>query len=336
MNAHVTGPQLSLRGEGLSRPECLVAHESGLLFASDWLGSGGVAIIRQDGAVARITARRGADDPLRPNGIALEAGGSFLVAHLGADTGGLYRLHADGGVEPVLLDVDGTPLPPSNFPLVDRAGRIWLTTSTRVRPRADDYRPGAATGFVVLIDKNGARVVADGLGYANECALDASETTLFVNETFARRLTRFSIGPDGSLSDRTTVARFGPGTFPDGIAVDVDGCLWITSIVSNRVIRVTPDGRQSVILEESDPHHLAHVEDAFQSGTMGRPHLDGSPATTLRNISSLTFGGAGLSTAYLGCLLGDRIVSFDPGTRAPPHPTYHADLGPIAQHRIAS
>ena len=321
--------EIGFRGAGLSRPECLITHESGWIFASDWQGAGGVAGIAPDGSVHRITARRPADDPLRPNGIALEAGGTFLVAHLGAETGGLFRLHPDGACEPVLLTIDGAALPPANFPLIDSKGRIWLTISTRKTPRALDYRPDASTGFIVLIENGAARIVADGLGYTNECALSADETMLFVNETFARRLTGFTVAGDGSLSNRQTVARFGPGTFPDGVALDAAGDFWITSIVSNRVIKVGQDGRQQVILEDSDAGHLAEVEIAFAGARMGRPHLDGSPATVLRNISSLAFGGPSLGQAHLGCLLGDRIAVFDAPTRGMACRSYTAPLGTL-------
>lgn len=318
-------------GAGLSRPECLVTHESGWIFASDWRDAGGVAAIAPDGTVHRITAKRPADAPLRPNGIALEAGGTFLVAHLGAETGGLFRLHPDGRCEPVLLALGGVALPPANFSLIDRKGRIWLTISTRKVPRALDYRAEANTGFIVLIDRGAARIVADGLGYTNECILSADEETLFVNETFARRLTSFSVAADGSLSNRQTVATFGPGTFPDGVILDAAGDFWITSIVSNRVIRVKGDGRQDIILEESDASHLADVEQAFAEARMGRPHLDGSPAKTLRNISSLSFGGPQLREAYLGCLLGDRVCVFDAPASGVPAASYTAPLGALTR-----
>lgn len=331
MPAHPQLDEVKFRGVGLNRPECLVTHESGWIFAADWQGAGGVACVAPDGAVHRLAAKRPADDPLRPNGIALELGGTFLIAHLGAETGGLFRLHADGTCEPVLLALDGLPLPPANFPLVDRKGRIWLTISTRKVPRAADYRPDASTGFIVLIDRGVARIVADGLGYTNECVLSADETELFVNETFARRLTRFAVESDGTLSSRTTIAEFGPGTFPDGVALDVEGSFWVTSIVSNRVIRVAPSGLHLTVLEENDPAHLAECEIAFQHGVMGRPHLDGSPARVLRNVSSLSFGGPDLSTAYLGCLLGDRIPFFDARTRGVPPLSYAAPLGALTK-----
>jgi hypothetical protein len=319
---------LSFIGSGLSRPECLVTHRSGLIFAADWTGKGGVSIIHPDGEVSRILAREDGRS-LRPNGIALEPGGSFLIAHLGADDGGLFRLHPDGRVEDVALHIAGVAIPPSNFPLLDSRSRIWLTVSTRVTPRADDYRPTAQTGFIALIENGVARIVADSLGYANECTLSGDEQHLFVNETFARRLTRFDVAANGDLSNRVTVATFGQGTFPDGVVLDREGSAWVTSIVSNRVLKVAANGAISTILEDADPEHLADVERAFQSASMGRAHLDGAKSRILRNVSSLAFGGPALRTAYLGCLLDDRVPFFDAPAAAAIPRHYDFDLGPL-------
>lgn len=296
-------------GSGLERPECVLAHASGVLFAADWHGKGGITAITEDGPVRRLTIR--SEIEIRPNGIALEAGGSFLIAHLGAETGGLYRLHPDGSLEPVLTVLDGTPLPPSNFPIVDAAGRIWLTISTTKVPRADDYRPDASSGFIVLIDDGGARIVADGLGYTNEIAFSADGTLAYVNETFARRIRRFRVQPDGRLTEPMTFGTLEAGDYPDGIVFDAEGGLWVTSIVSNRIIRIAPDGTRSVFAEESDPDHIGWVEKAYLGQAMGRTHLDTVPTQTFRNISSLAFGGPDLRTAYLGCLLGDSIIAFE-------------------------
>lgn len=84
----------------------------------------------------------------------------------------------------------------------------------------------------------------------------------------------------------------------------------MTSIVSNRVIRVKPDGSQHVVLEDCDPAEVDAVETAFQAGEMGRSHLDGSSGRRLKNISSLAFGGSDLRTVYLGCLNGDQLATF--------------------------
>jgi hypothetical protein len=320
-------PNLRRIGSGLKRPECVIAHASGVLFSPDWEGRGSIAAITEEGAVRRLPIR--SEIEIRPNGIALEPGGSFLIAHLGSDTGGLYRLHPDGGLDPVLIALDGRPLPPCNFPVVDKLGRIWLTISTRKVPRADDYRHDAATGFIVLIDGQGARIVADGLGYTNELAFSADGNFAFVNETFGRRTTRFRVGLRGEFSEPTIIGKFEAGDFPDGIAIDTEGCLWITSIVSNRVIRITPEGTRTVIAEESEAEHLAWVEQAYRRRSMGRPHLDVVPTDTFRNISSLAFGGPGLRTAYLGCLLGDSIIAFDAPVAGLRPRHYDVDIAPL-------
>lgn len=294
-------------GAALYRPECVLATSSGSICMSDW--NGGVSIIDRHGRQSLITAN---DPPvaLRPNGIALLPDGSFLLAQLGDVDGGLYHLTRDGRCNPFLVDLDATPLPPSNYPHLDRDGRLWLTVSTRHSPRASAYRGDVSDGFIVLIDDNEARIVADGLAYTNECSVHPDGERLYVNETFGRRLSSFDIAPDGDLSNRRTIAEFGHGTYPDGLAFDREGGIWITSIVSNRLIYVSPEGDQSVLLEDVDQVHLNEVERAFLAGEMGRPHLDRVKSRKLRNISSLAFGGPDLRTVYLGCLLGDCIQSF--------------------------
>ncbi len=299
--------QLNHIGTGLVRPECVLATARGDVYSADWRG--GVAHIRPDGSHHLYTGCLPGGGELRPNGIALNPDGSFLLAHLGADDGGVYRLQRDGRVEPWLLQVHGQALPPTNFVLSDAAGRTWITVSTRQRPRSLGYRRSCDDGFIVCVQADGsARIAADGLGYTNEVALHPDGQWLYVNETFARRLSRFALAADGSLGQRETVTEFGAGTFPDGLAFDEAGHAWVVSIVSNRLIRVAPDGSQRLWLQDADPQHLAWVERAYDADCMDRPHLDGIRSQVLRNISSIAFAGADRRTAVLGCLLGERLA----------------------------
>ncbi|MDX1506733.1 MAG: SMP-30/gluconolactonase/LRE family protein [Woeseiaceae bacterium] len=293
-------------GRGLRRPECVLCTSDGSIVVSNW--DGGVTVIEASAAQHDIVAEDSPVD-LKPNGLALLEDGSFLLANLG-DDGGVWRLYRDGGVEPFLTSVDGIALPPSNFVLVDAAGRTWLTVSTRISPRADAYRPDTADGFIALVDASGSRIVADGLGYTNEVQVHPSGQWLYVNETFARRTSRMRIATDGSLGPRQTVTEYGPGTFPDGLCFDEQGAFWVVSIVSNRVIRVTPDGSQTLLVEDADPQHVAEVEAAFTSGTMGRRHLDRIQSERLQSTSSIAFGGPDRRNCLIGCLLGDSIASF--------------------------
>lgn len=293
-------------GRDLHRPECVLCTSDGSIFVSDW--DGGVCRIASDGSQTRLLAHNPPVE-IRPNGIALLQDGSFLLASLAA-AGGVWRLASNGEVRPFLTEVDGVQLPPTNFVLPDANGRVWITVSTRIEPRADAYRPDASDGFIVVVDRNGPRIAASGLGYANEVQVHPSGDWLYVNETFGRRTSRMRIKNDSTLGPRETVTEYGRGTFPDGLCFDEVGGFWVVSIVSNRVIRVAADGRQTILLEDVDRDHLNWVEEAFQGGTMGRPHLDNIRSDTLRNISSIAFGGPERRLSYLGCLLGTHITSF--------------------------
>ncbi len=309
--ASTTKPMQPIRpedwiGTDLVRPECVLATASGDIFTADWRG--GVAHIGPNGQQQLYVGSPVDGEVLKPNGIALLRDGAFLLAHLGAERGGVYRLDRDGQTRPVLQTVDGVDLPPTNYVVEDRQGRFWITVSTRLTPRSLGYRKTCDDGFVVMMDAKGARIVADGLGYTNECVVDAAGEWLYVNETFTRRLSRFAIAENGSLGTKQVVAEFGPGVFPDGLALDVEGGVWVVSIVSNSLIHVTPDGRQTVHIQDVDPDHLAWVEAAYQSSTMDRPHLDGVKSRHLKNISSIAFAGPQLREAYLGCLLGQSIL----------------------------
>jgi len=311
---------LSFLGHGLRRPECVLAHSSGYVFASDVDGNGGFAIVAANGVVRRVSAQH-VGEPLKPNGIALLPGGAVLMAHLGSEHGGVFRIDPQGSVDPYLIEVGGARLPPTNFVMHDASGRTWVTVSTRKRPRQLDYRPDACDGFIVLMDARGARIVADGLGYTNECAIHPDGERLFVNETFARRVSAFTIRHDGSLADRRVFATFGEGVFPDGLAFDAAGGLWVTSIVSNRVFRISPEGIQELVIDDSDRQHLASVEHAFQASAMSSEHLERGQDRLLRNVSSLAFGGPDLQTIYLGTLMGSSIPYFR--SQVPGHPPPH-------------
>ena len=311
--------QIQFVGQGLSRPECVLVTAAGEIHTADWRG--GVSTLRGDGTSHLTAGKLPGERPLRPNGIALTSRRTFLLADLGEALGGVFELALDGSVRPLLERVNGVDLPPTNFVALDAAGRTWITVSTTKRPRALAYRSDVADGFIVLLDAKGARIVADGLGYTNEALVSPDGHWLYVNETFGRRMTRFRLGADGSLSGRETVTAFGEGTYPDGLAFDALGHQWITSIVSNRVIRVAPDGSQTLVLEDADPQHVEWAERAYRTHTLGRPHLDTRAGRRLANISSLAFGGPDLRTAYLGCLLGDSIAMFR--TEVPGHPPVH-------------
>ena len=234
---------------GLQRPECVLTHSSGNLFVSD--RRGGVLKIRPDGSQILIGNQSApGSSSLLPNGIAMQRDGSFLVANLG-ENGGIWRIAPDGKQSPWLTEVDGRTVDRVNFVLNDAQGRVWACISAT--DGSDAYPLRSATGYIVMHDAAGARVVADGLHYTNECRVSVDGQFMYVNETFGRRLSRFRIGPTGELTGKETVAQFGEGDFPDGLTLDIEGGAWVVCVGSNRVYRVAPDGQRQTIIDDSDP-----------------------------------------------------------------------------------
>ena len=146
----------------------------------------------------------------------------------------------------------------------------------------------------------------------NEFRFDAEEECLYVGETTGRRVTRFRVGADGSLSERES---YGPtkvaGGFRDGIAFDTFGNLWGTLIMADRLIAITPEGDLLTILDDGRPGPTARTRcglarKARHPGRHGR-----RMAVNLRPGSrALPSAGKDLRTVYIGSLRGARIPYF--------------------------
>ena len=307
----VTPDDISFIGSGLTRPECVVATEKGELFASYAADGGGIASLGEDGAAELFLAKTG-DIPggFIPNGYCLMPDGSFLIANVG-DEGGIYRLYRDGRMEAFLTELDGVQLPACNFANRDEEGRIWISVSTRARNRDESFKKDFADGYVILIDDKGPpRIVADGIGFTNENKVDPSGRWLYVHETMGRSICRFEIRGDNNLGPRETAADYGVGIFPDGFEFDAEGGIWCTSVVSNRIVRIAPDGGQHIVFDGGDQDVTDRAEEAYQNDTYTRAHLVDGNASILGNCASIGFGGADLKTVYIGSLASDRIASF--------------------------
>jgi len=110
------------------------------------------------------------------------------------------------------------------------------------------------TGQLWRIDPDGAttRVAAD-MGTTNGIDLSPDGKTLYVNESVQRNVWAFTVGADGSLSDKRLVKTFDDFGF-DGMRCDIDGNLYITRHGKGTVVKLSPAGQ---ILQEIDvlgPH----------------------------------------------------------------------------------
>ncbi|MFE2119908.1 SMP-30/gluconolactonase/LRE family protein [Rhodococcus aetherivorans] len=292
---------LSQIGSGLNRPECVLAASDGSLYTGDW--TLGIARIAPDGTTGPAVEADLIAQGFRPNGIALTADGDFLFANMGK-AGGVWRVGRRGEARPFATELDGTAIPRTNFVLVD-GDRAWITISSLGR-KHDHFTAEENTGQILLVHDGKVTVAADGLNWTNELRLSPDGKYLFVNETFACRTTRYGVAADGLLSNPVRIT-YPEDTFPDGMAVDAEGALWIVCVISNRLIRIAPDMTWTVVFEDVNRSELDAIASAHAEGRLTWDQISHSRGSRVSNLSSIAFGGPDLKTLYLGGL-GNREV----------------------------
>lgn len=291
---------LSEIGSGLSRPECVLAAPDGSLYTGDW--TYGIARIAPDGTTGPAVEADLIGLGFRPNGIALTQDGDFLITNM-ARSGGVWRVSRRGEVTPFATEFEGRLVPPTNFVLVD-GERTWITVSSTTRNH-EHFTAAANTGQILLVEDGSATLAAGGLNWTNEVRVSPDGRHLYVNETFACRTTRYDLAADGRLSSPIQLI-FPDDTYPDGMAFDSEGGLWLTCVISNRLIRVAPDLTWTVMLEDPDPD-LEAIASAYSHGQLTWNHISQSQGARLANLSSIAFGGPDLKTIYLGGLGHDSV-----------------------------
>jgi sugar lactone lactonase YvrE len=291
------GPQdLTQIGSKLHRPECVLAARDGAIYTGDW--TLGIAQIATNGTTGRAVEADLIAQGFLPNGIAMTPGGDFLFANLG-EAGGVWQVGRKGDVRALATHVAGRPIPPANFVLVD-GDRVWITISASTRKHAH-FTAQERTGQILLVEHGTVKVAAEGLTWTNELRISPDGSHLFVNETFACRTTRFDLAPDGTLGNPVRIT-YPAGTFPDGMAFDAEGGLWIACVVSNRVIRLATDMSWSILFEDIESQALEAIASAHAKGQLTRDMIVESRGSRVSNLSSIAFGGPDLKTVYLGGL----------------------------------
>lgn len=307
-------------GDGLQRPECILAEPNGILWSAD--ARGGVARIAPDGSQEIVTQQRSrhfdqADSEATrylegtlPNGLAFTREGDFLISNFGTDC---LEIMTRDGQTTVLADTnDGEPVGKVNFVLRDSQDRIWVTVSTKLKNWMYALRTDLADGYLARYEDGTLRIVADGFHFTNEIRFDAKEEFLYVVETTGGCITRLRIDEKGNPRDREIFgpSKLGKGAWPDGIAFDTFGNLWGTLVYSDKLFVLTPQGDLKVLLDEGDPQKVDALEQQFLRGEVTKEVLFATGRGIAPWMASVTFGAPDLRTVYIGSLKGSRIPYF--------------------------
>ncbi|WFU91863.1 SMP-30/gluconolactonase/LRE family protein (plasmid) [Rhizobium sp. CC1099] len=90
--------------------------------------------------------------------------------------------------------------------------------------------------------EKGLKQVAREIFFPNGLVVSPDGATLYVAETFGKRVSAFDISQDGTLKNRRVHANLRGE--PDGLSLDADGCLWVPLLFMGEFVRIAPDGSE--------------------------------------------------------------------------------------------
>lgn len=173
------------------------------------------------------------DTPSRPGFVAELDDGGLLVglAH------GLYRFDATTGAFALLVPVEpGRDENRLNDGAVGPHGRLWFGTK-------NEPETAATGGWFSWSGCGGAVKHEEGYVVTNGPAFSPDGLTLYHCDSMTRRVLARTVSSHGQLGENRLFTEIPEGDgYPDGLAVDNEGCIWVGLFAGWSVRRYDPDG----------------------------------------------------------------------------------------------
>ncbi|MDF1832262.1 MAG: SMP-30/gluconolactonase/LRE family protein [Porticoccaceae bacterium] len=234
------------------------------------------------------------DVPAKPSGIGFLPDGTPLIVSMHDRK--LMKL-VNGKLE---LHADLSSLCPYeiNDMVVDKKGNAYVGNIGFDIFKKEKFKP---TNFVLVTAVGNVREVATDLHVPNGPVVTPDGKTLIVAESWANRLTAFSINDDGSLCDRHVFADLGDAA-PDGICLDAEGAVWLAAFNQDHFIRVLEGGEIT--------HRVKVVKRSPVACTLGGP--DGCTLFGLTYQGSIADMGRGKAASRVEIATVDVPASGSP------------------------
>lgn len=298
-NFYIEKSDFRFIGHDLNKPTSIIATQDNHLWVSD--SRGGVTQISLE-----TQAQTFIGEPLHSNdqisNMIFIDQQTMMITNIGRNC--IETLNLPTGKRVLMFDsIDGVPIGKVNFLLTDSKKRIWLSVSTRKNNIIDAFNPDINDGYIALIENNKIRIIAEGFAFANEIRMDVTQRYLYVSETGKCRILRMPVHANGTLGEPEVYGptHLGPANFPDGITFDSYGNLWGTIIGGDKIFVLTPEGDLKIIFDGGDPELIKIIDHAYQQRTLTLEMFTVGPNKIVPAMTSITFAGNDLKTAYIGC-----------------------------------
>jgi gluconolactonase len=184
-----------------------------------------------------------------PNACMLGSDGAVYITQNGGTVGAwkanvmsvpsIQKAQPDGSVEILVAEVDGITLQAPNDLSFGPDGRLFFTDPADYLP--DDRKPGRV--FALNPDGTGECLAELPNAYPNGIVAEPSGSVVWV-ESYDRGVYRTT--PDGRSEQ---IHQLPDGHIPDGLKIDAEGNLWITTFMSGGVDIIAADGTPIDFLE---------------------------------------------------------------------------------------
>jgi gluconolactonase len=207
---------------GVDHSECVAFDRSGNLWAGGEAGQ--VYRISPQRKVELITTLGGFC-----GGLAFSPDDELFVCNPAL---GIVHVKKDGAYSVFASEGSGEKLVCPNFGVFDSRGNYYVTDS-------GNWKKNNGRLLRFGTDRH-SEILAGPMGYTNGLALSADERSLFMVESNTDSVWHFPISPTGQVG-KPEIYATGCGRFPDGLALDAEGNLYVCCYASDEIWRVSPN-----------------------------------------------------------------------------------------------
>ncbi|MGH7985688.1 MAG: SMP-30/gluconolactonase/LRE family protein [Candidatus Binataceae bacterium] len=198
------------------------------LYFSD-VPNGGVYRRSPDGKVETLVPKRKG-----VGGIALNEGGGIVISGRSL----CYWNEATGQSSDLFTEWEGKPLKGLNDLTTDDNGGIYV--GSLEFDALSDQKP--IPGNLFRVDTSGkVTKLWEGIEVTNGMGLSPDRKHLFHADSTTKAGWAYDVKPDHSVTDRRVFAKL-PEGWPDGMAVDVEGGIFVAVVNCGEVMRFKPNG----------------------------------------------------------------------------------------------
>lgn len=227
----------SVISSGFAFPEGLRFHEGRLWFSDMHVGD----VYSMDPDTGATTFELTVND--QTSGMGWLPNGDMLLSLMFSRK--IMRVSGDGK-RTVHADLSRIEATPTNEMLVDSNGHAYLGSFGY-----DIYAGEAMTPAPVYhINAEGEVLdTADAFDFPNGTVMIPGTRTLVIAHSFRPELTAFDLDESGAFTNRRTWALLPEGTTADGLGVDSQGGIWVSSLLTSEFLRVVQGGEVTHCIE---------------------------------------------------------------------------------------